>query len=482
MSVEHGVVYGNDRTVEVIAQGRERKAWSPRRPSLRRRPRTVAASVAVAALVASGFGAYVLTGPRVPRLSVVSGPAAHGSPAVVAWQPGVDERPTGGVFLSMTALLALDGTASGGSQVEVLGIAGPGIVGDASSPVRLHDDGTPTTAVLAADVDCTKVRLPMSADGYGLRVRVVDGSRQVVGLAAAGAVGRRWAGSITAACGSWLARQDLTVTEVSATVDALEARVQLSFTIANSGRSTGYVTTAAASTALAVSASPPGIIAVPPATGAHVTLRLDVQECDAIPPLPPSDSGGVYGTTGDVLGLYALVGAPPVEPTGQPASDGLGPTGVVFGRGAASAVAMALRSACGGLGPYVTRLAPGGVAFDRRTGVLTVRVVLDGTPGRVADLRLVTDPAPADDTGVFGPLWGTSATLRPDPAGQVTATLRYQAPVRGPTCPTLGSWLPAFTVVAHVPVPGGVKTLRYSQFINPLEWPEAVRELCRPAA
>lgn len=467
---------------EVLAQGRDPTPRSHRAYGPWRRPHPVVTGVVVSLIAGAVLVGYLVTGPKLPQLTVAEAPLpSAGSeqvPPPNPWQPGDNGRPAGGVFLTIDARLSAGGSASG--AVEVLGISGPGIVRNASPPFHLAADGRYTAGVLAADVDCTQVRLPLAPDAYRLRVSVVDGSRQVEGILVAGSLGRRWADSVQSACGSWLARQDLTVTQMSATVDALQARVDLNFTIANAGRNTAFLATTPVGTALAVSATPPGVIVVKPRDGARVSLRVDLHDCDAIPPLPPSDGGGVYGTTADVLGLLAMVGAPPDASGSQPPLDGLGPTGVVFGQGVASAVAVAMRSACGGLGPYVTLIAPNGVALDRRTGVVTIRIQLDSTPGRVKDLRLVSDSAPAGNPDVFTPLWGTSSTLVPDYTGQVTTTLRYQVPPSGRTCPSLGSWIPSFTVIAKVPVPGGIKTLRYTQLIDPLESLDAVRQLCTP--
>jgi hypothetical protein len=463
---------------EVLAQGRENAPRSGRPGRARPNRRQVVPIALVALLAGVGIARYAVTGPKLPRLTIAEATqrGAARPPPVVPWLPGEDERPAGNVFLTMDAALSVAGGSAG--TVDVLGVTGPGIVDAASPPLRVMRDRQPTTGVLAADVDCTQVRLPLGRDAYGVSVRVVDGSRRVEGVLPAGSLGRRWGALVASACGSWLARHDLTVTQVSATVDSLQASVDLTFTIANTGINTAYVAATAAGGALAVSAHPQGVIEVRPSRGAHFALSVDVRECDAIPPLPPSGGGGVYGTTADVLGLVAMVGTRPDVSLAESPTDGFGPTGVVFGRGAASALAGALRSACGGLGPYVTLITARGFDFDRRTGVLTVRIRLDGTPGRVTDLRLVSDSAPAGDPAVFTPLWTTSGTLVPDRAGQVTTTLRYRAPPSGSTCPALGSWIPAFTVLAQVPVPFGVKTLRYSQLIDPAESPEAVRQLC----
>jgi hypothetical protein len=149
----------------------------------------------------------------------------------------------------------------------------------------------------------------------------------------------------------------------------------------------------------------------------------------------------------------------------------------VLARGAASAVGEAMRSACGDLGMYVTLIAPGGLSFDKGTGLLSVRVQIDGTPDKVSDLQLVSYDAAAGDSSSFTPLWTRSRTLVPDRTGQVTTTLRYRAPAGSP-CPSNGAWIPGFWIVAHVPVPGGVKTLRYDQFIDPSDSPQSIRELC----
>lgn len=473
MTAEHG-------RLEVLTQGRERATTSSRPGGARRSPGPVVQVVVLALLAGAAYAAYQLTGPRLPRLTVAATPRSAGTPAVVAWQPGIDERPTGGVFLTMGAVIGIDGDSSG--TVDVLGISGPGVVREASRSLRLTAGGPGTTGVLAADIDCTHLRLPLVRDTYGLRVRVVDGSRIVAGVVPAGSLGLRWAASVASACGSWLARHDLTVTHVSASIDPLQASVDLGLTVQNAGHSTAYVLATTVGPALAVSTQPDGATVVSPFTEGRVLLHVDIRQCDAIPPLPPSASGGVYGTTGDALGLLALVGSRPRVNPDDPLTDGLGPTGVVFGRGEAAAVAEALRSACGGLGPYVTDLVPGGVAFDPKTRVLDLTIRVRGNASLVSDLTLVSDVAPPGDASVYRPLWITSATLRPDRSGSVSATLRYLAPPTGSPCPSFGAWIPAFTVVAHVPVPDGVKTLRYSQLITPLQWPKAMHALCRAAA
>ena len=155
----------------------------------------------------------------------------------------------------------------------------------------------------------------------------------------------------------------------------------------------------------------------------------------------------------------------------------MGATGVVMSADAVSAVLKALRSACADLGPYVTLIAADGVTVDPGTRVLTVRVLIDGPPGRVTGLSLVSDVVSPGDVGPFKPLWTRFIGLAPDRTGQVRVTLRYQLPT-GSSCPSDGGYVPGFSVYARTPVPGGIRTLRFTQFVNPEDSPKALAQLC----
>jgi hypothetical protein len=463
---------------EVLAQGRDRAPRAPRTGGPRRRRGAVMTVAVLGLLGGAGYTGYALMGPRLPAIGVAETPDETGdmSQTPTPWQPGVTGRPVGRVKLTFGAVFTPDRSASG--KVTVLGMAGPGVTEGSAPSIALAAD-RPTMATLTTEVDCTKVPLPVVPSAYGMRVHVVDGSRQVDGTVPAGSMAGAWAQSLDKACGSWLARQDLTVTQVSATVDALRPSADLTLTIANAGHRDAFVAGTGADDVLAVSARPPGEITVPPDSVVRVLLHVDVPRCDAVPPPPTNGDGETAGTTGDYLGLVAFVGVHPGAGQNQFWMDGLGPTGMVLARGAASAVAEALRSACGGIGPYVTLIAPHGLDFQRGTGVLTVRIQIDGTPGRVSDLRLFSTDGPAGGPSSFIPLWTSTATLVPDRTGQVTTTLRYRAPSGTADCPFhSGTWIPAFSVVAHLPVPGGVKTLRYAQLIDPESSPESISAIC----
>jgi len=124
----------------------------------------------------------------------------------------------------------------------------------------------------------------------------------------------------------------------------------------------------------------------------------------------------------------------------------------------------------------VPLIASGGVRVNASTRVVTIRLLLDMAPGKVADLHLESDPY-TPDPAVFAPLWTRSASLVPDYSGQAAVTLAYRAPAAG--CgPTSGAWLPGITAVAHVPGPAGMRTLRYSLAVDLWEDPQAIALLC----
>jgi hypothetical protein len=119
--------------------------------------------------------------------------------------------------------------------VELLGIAGPGVVTGTSSPARVADAGTSTPVDLRGALDCAAVPIPAPRGAYGVRARVRDGSRPATGVLAAGALAGPLAAAVETACGSWLARRDLTVTAASARVDRVRPLVDLTLTVANRG-------------------------------------------------------------------------------------------------------------------------------------------------------------------------------------------------------------------------------------------------------
>ena len=251
----------------------------------------------------------------------------------------------------------------------------------------------------------------------------------------------------------------------------------LTVMISNQGSTTAYLRADwTTGSMVATPSSAPETVVQPGATST-LHLHVAIGDCDLVPPAP-SQSAGELITSNDYLGVVALVGSLPGAPTLDygPVVDGQGPTGIIMAPGATSAIAEALRSACGGLDQFVTLIADRGLALDRAHHLLTARITIDGTPGRVHDVQLVSDVAPPDPKA-FTPLWSKTATLVPDPNGQLTVTLRYRVPP-ATMCPSLGAWIPGFTMIVHVVVAGQVKTVRYTQSIDPSQDENAIRVLC----
>ncbi len=464
---------GEQGGAEVLSQGPERDPRPPRTgwSGPGRRGRQLVLAAVIALLAAGTYARYEVTGPRLPSVAVVvsAGPR-------MAWQPGVTGRPTGPVQLEFDVRF-LPVRVKG--VVTLLGMSGPGITDGRAAPQRLSATA-PTAGTLSATIDCRNVHLPVQSHDYGLRLRVVDGSRRVEGTTAPGAIAATWDHTIDMACGSWLARQSLTVLGATATVDPVKPSADLTLLVVNGGDRVVDLGLTTGFSALDVSAPATGRLVVPARGRAEVPLHVDVSACDAIPTSPAVSGSGTVENSADYLGLVALVGG---RPTGavldpQPLPDGLAPTGIVMTDTAATAVADALHEVCGNLNVFVTLLDPSGFAFDRKRGLLTIRIQIDGTPGKVSDLRLVSDGAPAGDATAFTPLWTSVAALVPDRNGQVTTTLQYRAPAQQSPCPSNGAYLPGFQIVAHVPVAGGVRTVQYGGFVDPSTVPEVMAQLC----
>lgn len=481
---------GGSGVQEILSQGPEREPRPPRPPRpprfprlgqlARWRPPPVVTVVVVTLVAGAVWAGYAITAPRLPLILMTALPNDQGNSgeAQTPWRPAFDGRPVRGVQLKVNAVISAPDPARG--KVTVLGMSGPGVVDSSTHPVLLAAHHS-TAALLVADIDCRKVRFPARPSDYRIRLKIVDGSRSASGTMAAGAVSTTWATSLDQACGSWLARHDLTVTHVSAIVDRTRPGSDLTLQIDNAGERSAYLGFGWTGQSIAVSALSPPAPVIPPKGRTTISVHVDVGLCDAVPPPPGADGGGGFTTTGDYLGLVALVGARPKAsaPRTDPPMDGLGPTGILIAPAPATVVAQALRSACGGLNQFVTLLAPGGFHVDPRTRVLAVRILIDGTPGRVSYVQLVSDSAPGDALA-FVPLWTELPRLVPDASGQFAATLHYRLPASS-GCPSMGAWFPSFTLVAHVPVAGSADlTLRYGQFIDPSESTQAIRELCGP--
>jgi hypothetical protein len=467
---------GGSGEIEVLSQGPPDDPRRPRRErSPRRRPRPVVVAALVVVLGGAAWIGYAATQPGIPalRLSPLADQPDGATASPTPWQPGENGRPSGGVQLTVGALVS---PGRAGETVTLLGLSGPGILVADRPPIVLSA-GRSTSAALVTDLDCAAVPLPVRAADYRIRTRVVAGSRTSTGSVPLGGLAATWASSVEQACGSWLARHDLTVVQASASVDATSPVTDLVLLIANTGSRPAYLALGQSFGALTVSSRSPRETVLPPRQTSTLHLHVDIGGCDAVPSTLPSDVTSALSTTED-FGVVALVGSRPAtaDPAGFPGFDGQGPTGILIAPGPRTSIAQAMRSACADLNQFVTLIADGGLTVDPRSGIMTVRIVIDGSPGRVADVQLVSDPATADPTA-FTPLWSTSRLLVPDANGQVTTTLRYRVPVTS-ACPSQGAYLPGFTLIARVPYQGHVKTLRYEQGIDPSQDPKAIGELC----
>ncbi len=358
-------------------------------------------------------------------------------------------------------------------------MVGPGVIGSPSHPIVIppvHE----TPVVLVADLDCSQVHFPVSEADYRIQMQVVAGSRTTTGSVAGGGISSVWASSVELACGSWLARRDLTVVQASATLDPKQPSADITLMIENRDVRTAYIGLGWNYGALNVSAPSPGEMVLAAGQTSTLHLHVEIRNCDSVPP-PFAEQSGDFTTSADYLGIAALVGSRPQAPNPHTALspfDGTAPTGIVIAPGPRTAIAETLRAACADLDQFVTLIADRGLSLNSKTGVMTVRINIDGTPGKVRDVQLISDPAVADNTA-FQPLWTTIARLLPDPSGQVTALLPYRVPANGAsTCPSQGAWIPGFTLIAHVAAGGTVKTLRYSQYIDPSQDPAAIKALC----
>lgn len=466
--------------MEVLGGGREREPRLKHGPFVgMSRYRRLVTGLALVVVAGTVWVAYAVTAPRIPSVLVASllGNQAGGGEVNAPWQAASDGRPTSGVEVQVTAVVAAPHRSS--DRLTVLGMQGPGVLDTRSRPIVVPAQSQ-TLAVLVADLDCSRVLFPVMAADYRIRMQLVAGSRTTTGSVAVGGISALWASSVAQACGSWLARRDLTVVQATASVDPAQPSADLAIMIDNKGVRAAYIGLGWNYGALNVSARSAAEMVLAPGKTSTVHVHVAIRSCDSVPP-PFAALGGDITTSTDYLGIAALVGSRPQAPHADgnlPPLSGTVPTGIVIAPGPQTAIAQALRSACADLDQFVTLIADHGISLDPKTGVMTVRINIDGTPGRVRDVLLISDPPPADNTA-YVPLWTAIPGLVPDPSGQVTALLRYGLPTKGASaCPSQGAWIPGFTLIAEVPAGGTIKTLRYSQYIDPSQDPLAIKALC----
>ncbi len=462
---------------EILAGGREESL--PAAVSLwLRGNRRLAAALTVVALVAAGLVVLRSTRDPGPPTLAVEG-IAGSSPVADPWQSGWDGRPRAPVMLSVTASVRRQRPGPG--LLTVSGIVGPGVVQTVSSPVAVPDVGT-VTVPLRADVDCSHVPLTVPADGFGLQVTTREGKREHTDVVSAGDPGRGGAQAVQMACATWTARRDLTVSTLRARVHRTLPGADLTVTFVNSGVRTVVVETPESPFPdVVLKGSFP--ITVPPLSSVKANISLELNRCDVVGSLVYSAIGSP--TVSSRINLVALAGpAPEGEPSFDIPGDGTRPTGVVLAPAAGRALGVALTDACGDLGPVVSQIAPGGIAYDAATRDLSVTVRIGVVPGRVRTLSLQPNTAQPQNGLIAMPAWSTTREQHPDAAGHARLTVHYRAPSTGP-CPTLGATLLGAVATLRVPAAGGERVLRYSLFLDMAQDTQAVDKLCghhEPAA
>ena len=468
---------GPDAEIELLSHGPEGEPRHPRRQVPPRwDPRKARALLAVVAVIGAVWVGYRLTGPRIPTVEfsaaipIPSGTTAGQPP----WQAAPDGRPAGKVHILVSTEISASGQPD--ERVTVVGVAGPGIVNDSSPSIALSATHL-TPAVLSADLDCARIRFPVRAADYQIRMQVTAGSRSATGTVPGGALSSRWAAISQALCGSWLARRNLTIVAASATVDTSQPIADLTLTIANEGSVAAYLRADWNSGSMVATPRSAAETTLAPATASTLHLHVAIGDCDLVPPAPALTAGQLM-TSDDYLGVVALAGSRPGPPATDNALgvDGQAPTGIIMTPTAMTAIFEALRSACGGLDQFVTLISSHGIVLDRVHRLLTARINIDGTPGKIHDIELFSDPA-APDPNAFTPLWSTTPPLVPDTNGQLTVTFRYRVPTAS-ACPFRGAWIPGFTMIVEVEVAGRLKTLHYTQSIDPSQDEDAIRVLC----
>jgi len=448
---------------------------SGRRPDRRTR-RVVVVVAVVAAVVAAGF----VAARAVPDQDVVPGVVVAGSPSgsdsgsrPAAWTVDADRRPAGPVTLDATVLVHRQERLTGevarrpDRRLWVLGLAGPGVTGNDLPEVEIPPGGEDAEVPIRALLDCSRVPEVPAPEAYGLRMRSGRGAAAVTGPTSAGDMGRRWGRVAAMACATWAARRSLTVTDVQARVDPVEARVDLTLDLRNDG---SREATFQPHPLLVGGGLLAGVLPVRiPAHGrTQARVRLTIPTC------PMAQSEDDQGSLSSWIGMVAVVGHPaPVaeaSPTpGSPVADAeidvtgtLSPTGVVMLPLAQARLGAALQTACADLaqGPQVPDSGRE-VEVDTTTGTITFRLEVDLPPGRVRSLTVTSDPVGSLNGArpAFEALPTDGRPLVPDAQGRVRVEWRYR---RLPGTPCADSFIASAQLTARISTATGERRVPLS--------------------
>ncbi len=439
---------------DLLESGNDRPTrWTvPRWSSLSPRRRRVLGLVLVLAvlLAAGGLSLQRLLPPQAPALAVTVDPGSAQLDPVAQLSEGPPGGPTH-VELAVAVSLADPSWAGPNRSVELLGLDGPGLRDTSLLPSAPRLGGpSPTVGALivGADLDCDAVPLPTTTDAYRLRVLVRDGARQAPRLVPLGAAAPVWAERVQRAC-TWLrTQQQVSVTTVRASVDPLQAAMDLAVTVRNDGPLDAVAwTTGRNGWGNTVD---PAVTSVTVASGQSTTVRtrLTLSACLSWAQLTLPTS-----TQETPLPLVASVGQ---QTPGSPPNE-WEPPGVPLTRSAATELQAALSAACGGITTPVAVTVPGQSSYDPQTGTLTARLVVQLPAGRVQQARLVAPSTNA--SGSLTPLFDATAWQAPDAAGRLGVTVRFRSM---DTQPCLGAPFLVFYLDARVPGPTGDRQLRFA--------------------
>ena len=410
-------------------------------------------------------GALYLRGPQPPDVVATSAPTPGDSDQGARWDSGTDGRPSSSPIIAVPAQLVLAATGGGGkTTATVLGLTGPGLTAPTPQPVDLIP-GQAQSAALDTGVDCAHVPWPVPADAYRLGLRFTQDGRSNTGDVPAGDLGRRFTQAVRVACGSWLANQDLTVTQVAVTPDLSQPQAGLTVTVTNHGTHparltpfpSSYLHLTLGDTPTSGSDTTTAVVVAP---GTHtLTATLYLDNCATDSGGPPPFTGDPVTTSWEAMGLIATEDLTPAPNPGQGVQFVFSP-GVVMTGQAKTAMTTALAALCAGptsTTDVTTILHTDQVRWNERRRELSLPLTVRIPDAHIRGARLTNIPDDPQSVSLLTP----SGVLYPaDPAGQqINLTLTYQIGVQVPCGDDLSLTLPAPTFLLDIPTATGARTV-----------------------